>query len=109
MKAIRHIVSVPAGILLVAAVNSSLTGLAKVSPIGKATGKNKTARRAYYGLLGAATAYRFVRSLGPKTKEEQRAERVAHLFDQAETYQKRASVYRRAADAFLRKRFQGLK
>lgn len=109
MKVIRRIDAVAAGILLVAAVNSSLTGLAKKSPLGKVTGRNQAARTTYYSLIGAATLYRALRSLGPKTKAERRAERAAQLLDRADAYQHKASLYRKAANAFLKRRIQSAK
>jgi uncharacterized membrane protein YuzA (DUF378 family) len=101
MKLINRIDAIATGILLTGALNSSVTGLTKTSVASRLTGRNRQAMKLYYGIIGAATTYKAIRLLTPKTKTERRVERIAQVYDQAETYNRRAQAYQRAAQTIL--------
>src|SRR5437879_1656896 len=104
MKALRRIDLLAEIILVTGAINSSLS-VADESPTNHLARKNRNAVKAFYGLLGAATIYKALRSVAPKTKEEQRIAKMTELYNQAESYQKRANLYRQTAEMFLKRRF----
>jgi hypothetical protein len=109
MKAVRQIDKIAYGVLLAGVINSVMTGLLRKNP-GKSKSRCKSSgAQFYHGLIGAATAYKIFRDLGPKTKEEQRLIKLARLYNQAEVYQRRATAYRNVAERILRKNLKNLK
>lgn len=100
-KTVRTLDATMSGILLVGSMGSSLAGFLGPRAMHKIIDRNKKALRFYHVLFGLASAYRIARSLGPKTKEEQRLAKIARLYDKADCYGHRMRLYRRAAEVFL--------
>lgn len=98
MKAIYKADQVASGMLLAGALNSAITGLTKFSAARRLSGNKSSGMKIYYGLLGAATAYKIGRTLAPKTKEEKNLIKFAEMYDRAEDYRKKARKYRKTAN-----------
>jgi hypothetical protein len=56
-----------------------------------------------YALLGAATIYSTVRLVAPKTKRDQRLDQVNAWYNQADSYYRRAKLYRKAAEKIIQR------
>jgi hypothetical protein len=56
-----------------------------------------------YVMLGAATLYGALRLIGPKSRRDQLLSRMTEWYDQADSYQQRAQVYRKAAEQLLKR------
>ncbi len=54
-----------------------------------------------YALFGVAALYGAARLLGPKTKRDQRLNQIGEWYDQADSYYRRAKVYRKAAEKII--------
>jgi hypothetical protein len=109
MKAIPKIDRAADTMLVAGALGSALTGLLRNSTMRKHGGRKSAGTKLYLGILSAATAYKLIRTLGPKTKEEQRLIKVAKLYDKANSYQQRASLYRSIAEKLFQRQAKQLK
>lgn len=98
MKAINKADQVASGVLMAGALSSALTGLTKTKGANKLSSNKSSGMKIYYGLLGAATAYKIGRLLAPKTKEERSLIKIAEMYDRAEDYRKKAKKYRKTAN-----------
>ena len=110
MRALHSIDKLAYGVLFAGAMDSVVKGMAATKATKPfADKKSQNGMKLYYGIIAVASVYKFLRIVGPKTKEEKRLIKAAEMYDKAITYQKRASIYRRAAKAFLDRRRKGFK
>lgn len=98
MKAIYKVDQLASGLMLAGALNSAVTGLTRFSMAKQISGKKKSGMKVYYGILGAATAYKIARLMAPKTKEEKNLMKIAQMYEKADDYKKKAKKYRKTAN-----------
>ncbi len=98
MKAIYKADQVASGLLLAGALNSAITGLTRFSMAKQLSGKKTSGMKIYYGVIGAATAYKIARIMAPKTKEEKNLLKLAGMYDKAGNYKRKAKKYRKSAN-----------
>lgn len=107
-KVVSTIDAVAYGVVLIGALNSVMASM-HAEPNAKKDNRKDIMNGTYAGLIGAAGLYKLIRSFAFKTREEKRLEQIAQYVDTAEGYRRRARLYYRAADLFLRRRLSSLK
>jgi hypothetical protein len=113
MRVIKTIDKLSLGIMLIGAVSSLAGGVRQLTDGADPDSKDKPQINplagVLYGGLAIATIYRIGRMLAPKTKEEQRLERVTELYDKADGLSRRALLYRKAAETSLKHQIDHVK
>jgi uncharacterized membrane protein YuzA (DUF378 family) len=87
MKTIQKADGVADGIMALGAINSGLIGLARLNMMSKIFGRRSIFMRTAYALVGLAAIYRLARILIPKSRHQQRLEKIdktLHQFEQLE-------------------------
>ena len=108
MKALQMLDNTTSGILVTGAIASSAINMSGKADTKKLKQDQKLAMQIFYGVVGAASIYKAIRAMTP-TKEEKRLQKFARLYNQAESYQRRAMIYRKAAGTFLNRNLNSLK
>ena len=106
MKAIRSLDGISTALLIGGSAASALMTFGNVDK--KDFGKQKPAVIGFYGLVAMAASYKALRTI-TKTREEERLDKIVRVYNKADTYQRRANAYLKAADVFLRRRLKSLK
>lgn len=99
MKLLKRLDMAAGAIILAGAAAACINGLTEDRPNDRQSG----AITGGYAVLGGATLYAVIRILGPKSRRDQRLSQIATWYDQADSYQRRMQLYRKAAEQLLKR------
>lgn len=104
MNTIRKIDQIAYGVLLIGALNSVISRVAKLSNEEKNDNNKETSNYGmilFASLLAAASVYSIGRLVGPKTREEKKLQKMADIYDMADQYKKKAKNYGHSANTAM--------